>query len=279
MVSKIIYSDSQLKKLKQTELDILSEIIRIVTKHNIQYFTVGGTTLGAIRHNGFIPWDDDIDIGMLRKDYNRFLSVAEKELNGKYYLLNFNKNKNFPSYFTKVFKKGTKFVEEESRKLKYEKGIFVDIFPFDNLPNDDKQRKKYEHKIYRLNQLFKSKILWKISNVSVSDRSLVKKIIRVVLHLLLIPVSRRFLYKKLDKAMTKYNDINCLFVSSAGQKYHENLLTNLIPTKPHKFEYLEVMVPNDFDAVLKNQYGDYMKLPPVERRKTHLPVELDFGDN
>ena len=105
------YTDDQLHKLQDTELEILQEIIRVCNANNITYFTVGGTTLGAIRHNGFIPWDDDIDIGMMRDDYEKFLSVAKTELAEGFSLTYYYTDPNSPTYYAKVRKDGNEFVE------------------------------------------------------------------------------------------------------------------------------------------------------------------------
>ena len=97
-----VYSADEIRKLQNELLSILKEIDQICKRNNIKYFAVGGTLLGAVRHHGFIPWDDDIDIGMLRSDYNKFILIAKKELPNNYFVLNFDENNHFPASFTKV---------------------------------------------------------------------------------------------------------------------------------------------------------------------------------
>ena len=273
------YTQQELKRLQYTELDILKEIIRICKSNDIKYFTVGGTTLGAIRHDGFIPWDDDIDIGMLRSDYDKFLLIASEQLADDYFILNHQINKNFPSFFTKICKKGTIFLEKDTAKLKYNHGIFVDVFPFDNLPDNENKRKRAKRRIQFFDQLFKSKILWKISNVSTNKHKTIAKIIRVTLHIFLLPFSKKYLYNKLQKYLQKFNRFETDFVSACGRNALETKKSNLLPTIAHKFEDIFVEIPNNYEAVLTQQYGNYMALPPVEKRVSHCAEVLSFGDN
>ena len=129
------YSE-QIKAIQKCELEILSEIDRICVRHRIPYFAIGGTALGAIRHKGFIPWDDDIDIAMERNEYNRFLSYASKELGSSFFIQNIDSEPDSPFYFTKIRKNDTQFVECYLKEAGIHQGIFVDIFPFDHINNN-----------------------------------------------------------------------------------------------------------------------------------------------
>ena len=133
---KVVYekiSEENLKKLHEVEVEILDEVVRICDKYNLDYYLVGGTLIGAIRHKGFIPWDDDLDISMPRADYEKFLEVAPLELDEKYYLENRKYNEKFHLPFTKIKKNNTEFRETFTSSLDNHKGIFVDIFPLDNV--------------------------------------------------------------------------------------------------------------------------------------------------
>ena len=132
----VTYTKEQLEKIHSTEVEILSEIIRVCSENDIPWFTVGGTTLGAVRHNGFIPWDDDIDIGMLREDYDKFLALAPSCLKEGYILQHFTVDKRTPTYFAKVRKDGTEFIEYSNHSLPIHHGVFVDIMPYDRIPED-----------------------------------------------------------------------------------------------------------------------------------------------
>ena len=126
------YDNDTLKKLRKVEMEILDEIVRICKENDIEYFLTGGTLLGAVRHKGYIPWDDDIDIGMLRKDYDKFINVCKTALDKKYFLDCFETNKEYYLPFAKIKKNNTLFDEELTHHLSNHKGIYVDIIPFEN---------------------------------------------------------------------------------------------------------------------------------------------------
>ena len=124
-----------LRRLQLTELEILVEVDRVCRENNIKYCLGCGTLLGAIRHNGFIPWDDDVDVWMLRKDYERFCAVGVKALDDKYFFQNWFTDPYFNSAYGKIRKKGTRYVRVGQEKMKYKDGIYIDILPLDNLPD------------------------------------------------------------------------------------------------------------------------------------------------
>src|SRR5690554_5979187 len=126
----------QLAKVHKVQLEIANEVKRICEKNNIKYFMIAGTLLGAVRHRGFIPWDDDLDIGMLRNDYKRFIELAAKELNDTYYLETWYTSSGYGMPFAKIRKNDTRYIEKSSKDVKCHPGIFIDIFPFDNVPNN-----------------------------------------------------------------------------------------------------------------------------------------------
>ena len=133
------YDNITLKKLQNVELEILKDFIKLCDKHNIDYFGIAGTGIGAIRHKGFIPWDDDIDIALRRNDYDKFIKVVKEELSDKYTILNAEENENYPLMTTRMMKKGTKFREYALKDIDCELGIFLDIYSFDNISDDPKE--------------------------------------------------------------------------------------------------------------------------------------------
>ena len=134
------YDKETLDKLHQVEMEILDDFVKVCEKHKLRYFLTGGTMLGAVRHSGFIPWDDDVDIGMPREDYDKFIEIGDEALGDKYQLECFEHNKNYHLPFAKVVKKNTIF-DEGFDKLKYLKGIYIDIIPFENVDKIDKSLK------------------------------------------------------------------------------------------------------------------------------------------
>ena len=269
------YEDSQLEKLKKIELSILEAIIKVCEENDITYFTVAGTTLGAIRHNGFIPWDDDIDIGMMRDDYERFLQIAPAELDKGYTLTHFIYDNNVPTYFAKVRKDGTKFVEGYTRNMHIHQGVFIDIFPYDKVPEDRKLRKRYNRAAQFWNQLYIAKSVDELTFHSKRHINILKTI-RKALHILMKPVSKSYLFKKTDQALRKYNDQDTDKVSSRGLDLFFCNLEDLVPPSEHIFETIKVKVPANPDRVLTKQYGNYMKLPPEEDRYNHAPALLEI---
>jgi lipopolysaccharide cholinephosphotransferase len=141
---------NELKNLQNVQLEILDEIVRICNKYDIPYFFIGGTLLGAVRHKGFIPWDDDIDIGMLRKDYNKFIKLCKDELKSEYYL---QCSETYPQHwlsFAKIRKNNTLFIESEGLPFRGNdhRGIFVDIFPYDYV-SKNKNIQKIQYSLNR----------------------------------------------------------------------------------------------------------------------------------
>lgn len=130
------YTSQELEKLHEVLYEILAEVVRICTKHDIPYFVIGGTAIGALYDKAILPWDDDIDIGMKRDDYERFLRVAPEELGDAYFLSWLGTDPHTPYHFAKVKKNNTLFVEDNFKTVPMHQGIFVDIFPFDRIPDN-----------------------------------------------------------------------------------------------------------------------------------------------
>lgn len=263
-------------KVHKIEVDILREVIRICEKHKIQYFILGGTLLGAIRHKGFIPWDDDIDIGMTRDNYNKFLALAGKELGVEYFLQTFNTEANTPFYFAKVRKKGTKFIEEYCKNLEIEHGLFLDIFPYDNIPDDIKLRNRQLKKVKFWSNLFIAK---SVKGSSVPQDSLKGKMIvftRLIFHYLLKPVSKSYLYRKLDATSQEYNHVKCKMKSFVKYPFLMIPSEDLNNLEQIEFEGIEVSCPGNPREYMKHQFGDFMKLPPEEKRVGHRPYKLEL---
>lgn len=268
-----------LKKIQACEIDILSKIDAICKKHNLEYFGIGGTALGAVRHQGFIPWDDDIDIGMPRADYQRFLEVAAEELPEGYHIQNFRTEPKTPFYFTKIRKDGTKFVEYYLKDHKIHHGIFVDVFPFDNIP-DGKWAEKIHFRCTRiLYQLYLSKTLntmfsSRLEQIGEGKKSY-KYYVRKILHLLLTPVPKKWIYSWLNGCSQLYNKRETLRMGHVARKRLMVSRQMLYPICELEFEDIHMPVPKDYDGYLKNQFGDYMVLPPEEKKYGHLPYEVE----
>ena len=265
------YDKETLKKLKEVEMEITDEIKRICDKHKLKYFLIGGSLLGAIRHKGFIPWDDDMDIGMFRKDYDLFIKYAKEELDKKYYLDSFETNKNYYLPFAKVRKNNTIFDEEENHHMNNHKGIYVDIVPIDNATSEDNLRQKFQAIMTRsiiMTMFYKNKI-----------RPL-KELRYKPLVLFLSIFSKQRLMKMQDKIMRIIKDDNSPYVVILAGSYNYKKETNkreiYLPLINIPFENRVYPGIKDYDTYLTKIYGDYMKLPPKEKRVNHIPINIVF---
>ncbi len=142
------YDPATLERLHQVQLEILKDADALCRKHGLNYFVSGGTAIGAIRHQGFIPWDDDIDICFPRADYEKFMQFAEQEMADKYDLLTPLNTAGYTLMFGRMSKKGTVFVADTDKQCTYKPGIFIDLFPYDKVPIDKKLRRKQIRKAW-----------------------------------------------------------------------------------------------------------------------------------
>lgn len=263
-------SDEQLKSLHKVQIEILDEVVRICKKHNITYFLIGGTLLGATRHNGFIPWDDDLDVAMLRKDYEKFIDIAKTELDKKYYLQDISTDKKYWQNFAKIRKNNTLFDEKMIENIDTHKGIFVDIFPLDNLT--------------KINIFYKIKwsIIKNLSSFCLYYRGIYTKeqVNHYYLCKLFSIIGMKNILKMCNFIMKMDLNKETQFLVSYGGSYSREKEVYrkewFFPVSKIKFENKTYTCPNNNDAILSQVYGDYMKLPPVEKRVTHLPNKIIF---
>ncbi len=278
------YEPEVLEKLQKIELSILKDFAELCEKHNIDYFGCGGTAIGAARHGGFIPWDDDIDIGLTRENYDKFLKIADKEFEGKYRILNAETDKNYALMSTRLVKIGTKFQEECFKKSKCDFGIFLDMYCFDNVPDDEKLMKKQAFWAWIWGKLL---VMSEVSHPTLYMFGLKKAVVSTVAFighycLKIIPGSKRFFYKKAKAATTKYigQDTKRIAYLFDPSRYTSMLLKDdIVPTCKMQYSGLEIRFPGKMDSYLRKRYGDdYMTPPPEDKRHNHPPYILSFGD-
>ncbi|NLZ53422.1 MAG: LicD family protein [Thermoanaerobacteraceae bacterium] len=268
----------ELKKVQKIELEILADVIRVCDENNIEFFVASGTALGAVRHGGFIPWDDDIDIGMTRDNYERFLTIAPSKLKKGLFLQHYTTEPDSPTYFAKVRRDNTRFVEYYTRNIKMHHGVYIDIFPYDQVPDDHKLRKRLFRKAFFIHQLFIAKSVTGTSTPQRSLRGLLGKGLRLILHYILKPIPKKWLFHMLDKEVKKYNNYplasSLSYIVDSPRVIIERKV--LFPLKPTKFESLTVKIPNLSEEYLTHHYGDYLQLPPMEERVGHRPFILEL---
>lgn len=267
-------NNTELRKLQLEELAMLNIIDSICRQNSIKYCLVGGTLLGAVRHQGFIPWDDDLDVAMPRSDYEKFIEVCKTLLPEEYYIHSIDSDSKYWLPFIKIRKYNTVFEENNIAGLGCRSGIYLDIFPLDDANAVDTMAKRIITKIIKeLSSLF----LYKIGYYQKHKC----KLLRRVGYAMLSVFSMRFLQKFQVCLMKHYNSDSSEYYINYGSNY--NPIKQTMPKKVYEpfkqvmFEGKYYSAPNDTDCFLKRLYGNnYMELPPVEKRITHNPVRLVF---
>ena len=265
-------NDVILKQLHAALFEILCEFNRICQKHHIQYFLDSGTALGAIRHGGFIPWDDDIDVGMLRSEYDRFLKVVQDELSDNFFLLSRDSDPAYIKYHVKLVKKDTLFLEQGIENLKYP-GIYIDIFPFDKVPETTRERGNFFSKVLNLRAIIR------IKRLGNNNSNFFLKTMSILLKIVPLPLLEYYL----DKVCKSYNNttsryVSCLFYKMLIGRDLYFPITVLSPSIEINFEGRSFLIMNGYDEYLKIMYKDYMQLPPENKRPTHNPALVKFSD-
>jgi lipopolysaccharide cholinephosphotransferase len=276
------YDNKVLRKLQLAQCEVFKDFIKICEEHNIEYFLFSGCAIGVERHGGFIPWDDDIDIGMRRKEYDKFREIAKKEYTEKYRLLDMDVDPKFPFFNANFIRRGTVNVPKMYEHLHLDTGIDVALYPFDNVA---------DNKLQRFHQCFWAFFWHKIRTLQEFDtpyvamsgwkKSLVLGVCKFIHNVLkVLHISKTAVNKKYLKHATRYNDRDTELITSffATKPLGEAVfIKELYPLKDGMFEGFKVKIPCRNDQYLTRMYGDYMKLPPEEYRKNHIAEKLDFG--
>ena len=256
-----------LKELKRLQCEVLKAVHDFCKEEGIKYSLACGTLLGAIRHNGYIPWDDDIDIYMERADYDRFVNSFPDNYMGHYKLVSFEKDKKWCRPYANVYDDRTIFMEHKS-SIERTIGVSIDVFPVDNVPDDEKEWMSFNKNRRLLIYIQTSKhVAFRFKN-----RSMGKNIVILLLKVALFPFSAHFLVKTVDKYIRRYNVIKTsrLFESACGMMQKSPFLkSDFNESIPHVFENYSFNIMKGYDDYLTNGFGDYMQLPPVEKRISH----------
>ena len=258
---------NNLKKIQEVELSILKYIDKLCRENQIDYFLIGGSLLGAVRHAGFIPWDDDIDIGIKRSDYNKFVKLC----NDSRYKILTPETAGYYYNFIKIIDSKTKLVEKSVREI-VSMGIYVDVFIIEDLPGDYKEAYRTFKKMNRIR-----KGINRYSLVPTLRKNLIKMAESFIMFYFGFNRKLLKLQKKYATLANKFVNAKGEYIYISGGAYNEK---DIVPRKYFaksidlQFEDMLCKCPICYDDYLKYLYGEYMKLPPKEKRKSHHNFEV-----
>lgn len=264
----------QMKELWAVQIDLLFQLDKICKKHNLKYFADGGTLLGVIRHQGYIPWDDDIDVCMTRSDYEKLCKVAPKELKYPYFFQNERTDPGCVFGFSKICNSDTAMVLEvnKNRNFKFNQGINIDIFPQDNVPDDEEEQKKFFEELQKLRK--NGKIFRNRMHLDQGENNTPKRLYSFIMNLFKI---KNRPYYKFEKVCQRYNNTPCKLCGSISFRpersiglRHTDSFDKLIE-KP--FEFFTIPCTEDDEWYLNDFYGDWKT--PVKGSSLHGGVIID----
>lgn len=267
----ISLTNEQLRQLQMIQLEMLIEVDRICKKCGIRYNIIAGTLLGAVRHGGYIPWDDDADVALLRPEYEKFRKACETELDTTRFY--FQDHRATPGYrwgYGKIRRKGTAFVRENQEHMPYEQGVFIDVFPLDGVPDNYLLRSMHNLECFCVRKIFWSKV------GKVADKSPFMRKVYGVLDR--IPEEKVFAYY--EKLIRRSNYVGGRMVRiltfptpNDEYGYYKCWYEKSAPTV---FEGITFLGIADYDSYLSFKFGNYMELPPESQRKTHPVSKLEL---
>lgn len=269
------------KEFSQEERDRWNDILRrcmrkfieICEEHNLRYFCVGGTVIGAVRHNGLIPWDDDIDVAMPRPDYDRFCQLCRTiDLDG--FELADVQTPGYPCYFAKFCDANTSLIEIAEVPCLY--GVYIDVFPIDGTSNDmdeaKQQMQTFKRWSNKLNAALTHLSLKEYLKLLFNPHEWGRMAIQTLCVLTGREWVRRLIVRKLDRLVSKYPYDTAVNVANFGGAWGAKEISPkewVEPSVQHEFEGMMVNIPGNYDAYLTRMYGNYMQLPPEEKRVSH----------
>ena len=269
---------AQLKLLQEIELENLRMLMEICEKNHLRYYLIGGSLLGAMRHKGFIPWDDDIDVGLPRPDYNRFVQIAKDYLPAHMDIKTMTSDPNYKCYFTRLINNKKKIYWDHGQYTAVI-GVWMDVFPLDGLPENPLLRKlqvfrvKLNKALYKFTQI--DYVSTNRTNRPISERVLIRfaQLTRIGK---LMNADKRL--KKLDRALQRYDYDTSAYAWNFSGCYGKREIVPHIQlggSRTAEFEGLQASIPEAAQDYLTSIYGDYMKLPPEDQRKSH---EVRFAE-
>ena len=267
------YTDEEIKRIQAIELCSLDVLQEICDKLNIRFFVYGGSLLGAIKYQGFVPWDDDLDIAMLRSDYEKFIKDGPKLLGAEYEIQHPKTNKRTPYHYIKFRRTDTALVEYRNHMIKMNHGVYFDIYPIDNLPDDYtaylRQKLSYDKwvSILQIRQNFH------LDKSISSIKDFVRCGIRFFQCIVARMIPLTYIVKKIDAISTRFNGQTTINQGNLSYPKPVNFF-NGVDFKKARFEGREVFIPSGYVINLLNRYGDINRMPPPDKRVGHRPYIL-----
>ena len=270
-------NNNYLDRLHSAELYLLVELDKVCRALGLTYFLDSGTALGAIRHGGFIPWDDDIDVGMPRNDYEKFMEVGQSLLPKDIFLQNQQTEKNYLRYAAKLRLEGSKFPESYELPLEHN-GIFIDIFPFDYLPNNRWLARMNVKFVVEMLHIIRANRGREKSNSPSKFRRGLDVIIKKIPSSWIDGLEHYVLNLAKNKQNKPTNLMTCYFWRMSLTRQYLFETKKMLPVRDILFEEKNVRIMREPDYYLRLMYNDYMVLPPLEQRKIHCKGNVVFGN-
>lgn len=264
---------TNLRKLQLIELNILKRVTEICNQYGLRYYLLGGTFLGAVRHQGFIPWDDDIDIGMPRADFERFCEIVQETLEAPFGYASYRNNAEHIYFHPRIYNYNSRVIDRSGVEEK-ETHAWIDIFPLDGMPKNGAVRKIYGGYLLFLRLLFMYSQFDKIVNVKLKNRVWYEKVLIAIGKVIKFDkiLNTRKIMEKIDRTLQKYDYETSAYVGNFmgaykmkevfPKKYYEE-------TAEYSFEGMLCKAPENYDAVLSRMYGDYMTPPAADVQNKH----------
>lgn len=261
--------NDELNKLHRIQLDMLEDFLSVCNELKLRYFMLGGSVLGAIRHNGFIPWDDDIDIGMPRKDYEIFIERGQRLLNEKHFIQTHLSDPLYPHNFAKIRNNNTTYVEITKRRINMHHGVYIDVFPLDGVPKSIIHKATFNV----INRILTKKIN-EVFDLSYYDqkKTIINTILESIVKIIFWNKNYDDIVSKKDRLLKRidYDKANLVanYCGAWGKK-------EIVPRSYfgngaiREFENIPVILPEEYHRYLKQLFGNYMELPKENERTTH----------
>ncbi len=271
--------EKTLRDLQLCELEIVKDVVEICREHKIPLYMMGGTFLGSVRHKGFIPWDDDVDLAMKRSDYERFLALAPEALRQGYKLRHFASDRDMPYYPAQVVDPSFEILDVSAQVAKT-RTAWIDLFPLDGMPKGKLSCFLHKYHLLYLRMMLKFSQFSQVVAVDLKHRPLHERILIAVgkhLHLENRMDTRKRMMK-IDKCLKKYpfETADQVVNFMGAYKFREMFPRSVYEdVAEYPFEDMTLTAPRDYDRVNRQLYGDYMTPPPAEERNKHGTLTED----